>query len=74
MRKLLIFFFFIIPFIFAFDAYPGYDTLKWCRFEPHSSGYTGSGKYFGYGIKLTPQYCLSSGFSSAGDLQIWVKE
>jgi hypothetical protein len=56
MRKLLIFFFFIIPFIFAFDAYPGYDTLKWCRFEPHSSGYTGSGKYFGYGIKLTPQY------------------
>ncbi len=56
MRKSIIFFFFIISFIFAFDYYPGYDTLKWCNIEPYSSGYTGSGKYFGYGVKLTPQY------------------
>ena len=54
MRKIMIFFIFSL--ILAFDYYPGYDTLKWCNIEPYSMGYTGSGKYFGYGVKLTPQY------------------
>lgn len=38
------------------NRYPGLDTLKWCNIEPYGGGYTGSGKYFGFGVKLTPNY------------------
>lgn len=63
MKKIVLFFILII-FNFSFAAfdilypnsYPGLDTLRWCGFEPYYMGWTGSGKYFGYGVKLTPNY------------------
>lgn len=63
MKKIVIFLILIIFNIsFAYydilypNTYPGLDTLKWCNIEPYNMGYTGSGKYFGFGVKLTPNY------------------
>ncbi|MEO0111333.1 MAG: hypothetical protein ABIK77_03195 [candidate division WOR-3 bacterium] len=62
MKKITLFSIIFISFSFAYydilypNSYPGLDTLKWCNIEPYGGGYTGSGKYFGYGVKLTPNY------------------
>lgn len=63
MKKISIFLIILISNIsFAYydilypNSYPGLDTLKWCNIEPYNIGYTGSGKYFGFGVKLTPNY------------------